>query len=610
MSTLKPRALDLAGSVLDGRYELHAVVGEGAFGRVYRGRDRRLDRVVAVKVIKPWWEEDPDWVHTFEREAQLLARVSDPGIVQIFDVGQAPEGLYYVAEFVDGESLASRLRRGALPASEACQIARELCAALAQAHEQRVVHRDIKPANVLLSNRSPPAPRVKLGDFGVARLAEGSTDAPAGTIVGTPRYMAPEQARGLPTTPATDIYSVGVVLYEMLAGTPPFTGTSAVELALCHLHDAPPPLPASAPPALAGIVASALAKDPSERYQNGQAMASALARAAPGLPATSSGPAGPVSSHGRVSWLGGRANGETAATRVRSNGHSKTGQVAATRVAPRLSPRRNVNPAARRRSIALLGLAFAVVAAMIAGAVALAPPGQVRVPALHGLSRAAILAKTRRLSLRPAFSTRYSPAPPGTAIGQTPAPGARVDDGSVVRVSLSNGPPPIQVPRVTGQSSSPASAILSSLGLTVHVTSVPAPGVQPGVVTGQSPSAGHYVRPRAAIVLTVAETPRWRPLTSFAATGGGQSVPFTIRGTQWRVVYRMGFDGLCTLIFFCDGPTAQVIGLKDGSTIAQFGLNDGDDQTRVIHSGPGLYQVRITPGGDTASWSVAVQDYY
>jgi serine/threonine protein kinase len=146
-----PHAPDLSGCALDGRYELHELIGEGAFGRVYRGLDRRLVRPVAVKVIKPWWAEDPDWALNFEREAQLLARVNDPGIVQIFDVGQAAEGLYYVAELVDGESLADRLRRGPIAPWAACEIAEQLCRALAQAHAQNVVHRDVKPANVLIS---------------------------------------------------------------------------------------------------------------------------------------------------------------------------------------------------------------------------------------------------------------------------------------------------------------------------------------------------------------------------------------------------------------------------------------------------------------------------
>ncbi|HWF51655.1 MAG TPA: serine/threonine-protein kinase, partial [Solirubrobacteraceae bacterium] len=184
-----PHAPDLSGRALDGRYELHAVIGEGTFGRVYRGRDRRLARAVAVKVIKPWWSEDPEWVRSFELEAQLLARVNDPGIVQIFDVGHAKEGLYYVAELVDGESLADRLRRGPISPAEARGIAEQLSRALTRAHSQRVIHRDIKPANVLISADG----KVKVGDFGVARLAESSTDGAGATIVGTPRYMAPEQ---------------------------------------------------------------------------------------------------------------------------------------------------------------------------------------------------------------------------------------------------------------------------------------------------------------------------------------------------------------------------------------------------------------------------------
>src|SRR5204862_8312080 len=125
-------------------YELHAVIGEGSFGRVYRGRDRRLGRLVAVKVIKPWWADDPEWVSSFQREAQLLASVNGAGIVQIFDVGSAPEGLYYVAELVDGESLATRLGNRGLSVSEAHDIAEQLAWALAQAHQQHVVHRDVK----------------------------------------------------------------------------------------------------------------------------------------------------------------------------------------------------------------------------------------------------------------------------------------------------------------------------------------------------------------------------------------------------------------------------------------------------------------------------------
>src|SRR5579875_3020842 len=195
-------APDLRGAALDGRYELEELIGEGAFGRVYRGRDRRLERAVAIKVVKPWWAEDPEWVAVFEREARLLARVNHPGIVQIHDVGQCADGLYYVSELVAGEDLAARLRRAeglGLPAAEARSLALGLCAALEGAHAEGIVHRDVKPANVLISDGrvdgSQAPALVKVADFGVARLAESTEDG-ASVIVGTPRYMAPEQADG------------------------------------------------------------------------------------------------------------------------------------------------------------------------------------------------------------------------------------------------------------------------------------------------------------------------------------------------------------------------------------------------------------------------------
>ncbi len=325
-----PHAPEATGRLLGGRYELHAVVGEGTFGRVYRGRDRRLNRLVAVKVIKPWWAEDPAWAEKFAREARLLASVSDPRIVQIFDVGKTDEGLYYVSELVDGQSLAARLEGRRLDPTEARELAEQLCLALARAHAKRIVHCDIKPANILISD----AGQVKLGDFGVARLAEGSTGGTAGGAVGTPRYMAPEQARGLKTSPATDVYSAGVVLYEMLAGAPPFAGGSAIELALSHLQDPPPPLPADVPRRLREVVTRALAKEPAKRYRDGGEMAAALARAA-----------GPRGDGGESRPL------EPPRRRPRRTA-GDTASAEPTRVAPRLTPRRRFNPAARRRRVA------------------------------------------------------------------------------------------------------------------------------------------------------------------------------------------------------------------------------------------------------------------
>ena len=673
-----PHAPDLSGCALDDRYELHAVIGEGAFGRVYRGLDRRLARPVAVKVIKPWWTEDPEWAASFQREAQLLARVSDPGIVQIFDVGHAPEGLYYVSELVEGESLAGRLHRGPLGPWEACEIAVQLCRALAHAHDRGIIHRDVKPANILLSAQG----RVKVGDFGVARLAEGSTDG-AATIVGTPRYMAPEQGEGLPTTPATDVYSVGVVLYEMLTGAPPFSGDTAVELALRHLKDQPAPLPERLPPALVQITGRALAKDPARRYADGAEMAGALLDARRQLPrqqrpsgeprarvtppraraAASSSrrhaatpPRGdaPMAATGAIGDA--TATATATATAVLDDAPIAPGSATApasplpasplpasplpasslpasplppspfpasplrastlppsrrgqddTRAAPLMSPRRDVNPPARRRAAAALAVVVVLLVAMIAAAAILRPAQRTTVPSFAGASRATASALARRGHVRVVFSPRHSAARAGTVIAQRPDAGAHVSDGAIVRVTLSAGLAPVEVPLVVGQNEGEAGTELSKLGLAPVMRQVAAPGIAPGTVTRQLPAAGGSAAPHSTVVLSVAEIPQWRPLSSFT---GGRSVPFRILGDRWRVLYRMSYQGMCTFIFFCSGPNARVADLGNGSTVAAFGLNDGSNETRTFDSGPGLYQISVTPGGDDADWSVEVEDYY
>jgi serine/threonine protein kinase len=619
--TTMPHAPDLSGRALDDRYELHVPIGEGAFGRVYQGRDRRLARPVAVKVIKPWWTEDPEWVETFERETQLLARVSDPGIVQIFDVGHAPEGLYYVSELVDGEDLARRLRRGPVPAWQACAIAGQLCRALAHAHQQRIVHRDVKPANILLSHRG----RVKVGDFGVARLAEGSSDAATATIVGTPRYMAPEQARGLTTTPATDVYSVGVVLYEMLAGRPPFTGESVAQLALSHVQETPPPLSARLPPSLVAIVARALAKDPAQRYADGAEMADALVQARRQSADRSRRPASAsLRARERVhASAPSRAGAMATATALREPRSPASPSAPApapaaprqrslpprrpadeTRAAPpQPSPRRNVNPPARRRAIA----AFAAVALLLVGmatAAVLLGHRHTRVPRLTGLSRTQAMARTR--GLKPVLGLRYDRAPAGTVIAQRPRAGTRVSDGTPVRLTVSRGPAPVEVPVVADAGSGGARRAFSRLGLHTTVTQIAAPGVVPGTVIRTSPAAGRQVRFGATVSLFVAEMPQWRPLETITDS---RPVTLRIRGTRWRVAYKMAYHGTCTWLIFCSGPHAHV-STPGGSSVASFGMNDGGTQIETFSTRPGTYQVKVTPGGDEARWSMQIEDYY
>jgi eukaryotic-like serine/threonine-protein kinase len=502
-------APDLSGSTLDGRYELHALIGEGAFGRVYRGLDRRLARPVAVKLIKPWWAEEDAWVRRFQREARMLARISDPGIVQIYDIGHADSGPYYVAELVEGESLAERLRGGALPASEARAIGEQLCDALAGAHAQGIVHCDVKPANVLIA----AAGKVKVGDFGVARLAEGTSQAPSATVAGTPRYMSPEQARGQPTGPATDVYSAGVVLYEMLTGDPPFARGSPVELGLRHVQERPPALSPAVPTALRDVVERALAKDPGERYCDGAAMAAAL-RA--------------VASRAVVSTAADDTTLVMAPSPVVAAGLDRVGHSRS---------RRRWWPLVLPVTLLALGIA-----ALVAG--------------------------------------------------------------------LSAGTPHVRVPAVVGRSSSAAESQLARAGLRYTTSLIAAPGSQPGVVTHQSPVSTTSARRGAIVALSIAETPRWRTLTSFTGVNDGQSVPLQILGAKWRVVYHMAYVGTCTLLVVCFGPSAEVANLETGATFGQFELGEGETETRTFASGPGLYRLNVSGGHDSARWSMTIEDYY
>ena len=611
-----PRAPDLAGSALDGRYELLELLGEGSFGRVYRGRDRRLGRVVAVKVIKPWWAEDDAWVERFEREARLLARVSDPGIIRIYDIGEAEEGPYYVTELIEGESLADRLGRGALPPEDARLIAEQLCSALAGAHREGVVHCDVKPANVLLGDDG----RVRVADFGVARVAEGTAQSLSTTVAGTPRYMSPEQARGRPTSAATDVYSAGVLLYEMLAGKPPFEDGSLVELGLRHLQDPPPPLPEHVPGQLRAVVERALAKQPRERYADAGEMEEALRAAAD---ARAPGARRPVAAVGAAAS---EAAGSTrvlergaAATRPLDRGAQRTRALSGPPPAeppsgpppadPPSGPRRTGGPR-RRRALVALALMLAAVAALVVAVVATSGAAKTIVPELRRLPRGGVDARARRLHVRPVFSTRHSETPAGIAIAQSPAPGTRVDRDTAVRVVLSSGPPPVAVPGVVGKPSSTAGSTIADAGLRYSLTHVPAPGSAPGVVVRQSPDAPARAPRGSTVALSVAETPEWRTLTSFSGVDDGKSVPFRILGDRWRVVYDMAYKGTCLLLFVCDGPSAEARDENGGGSAGSFGLDEGEEKSHVFTGGPGLYRLVVSGGRDSARWSMSVQDYY
>jgi PASTA domain len=273
-----------------------------------------------------------------------------------------------------------------------------------------------------------------------------------------------------------------------------------------------------------------------------------------------------------------------------------------------MSPRRTVNPSARRRAGAALGIVVLLAAGMAAAAILLAPPARTRVPRLTGLRRAAAVTAGRHAHVRVMLARRYSAKVPlGVAVAQHPGAGALIARGAPVTVVLSRGPAPVPVPSVTGESVADAQHVLRSLNFRTAVQQVPAPGTAPGTVTGQQPGAHVSAPAHSTITLSVAETPQWRPVERFT---GGDSGAFHITGDHWRIVYSMGFQGTCTWIFFCSGPTARVLNAGTGQTVHGLGLLNGTGQTQTFATGPGSYDIRVTPGGDAANWSIEVEDYY
>jgi beta-lactam-binding protein with PASTA domain/predicted Ser/Thr protein kinase len=268
-------------SIINDRYQLVKRIGRGGMADVFLGNDRLLDRQVAIKTLFPEFAVDPNFVERFRREAQAAANLSHPNIVTVFDWGRHGTTYFIAMEYVDGRTLADILRsNGHLTSKQAAEIASEVAAALGFAHAAGLVHRDIKPANILIGTNGT----VKVADFGIARALNAPSEAnltQAGAVMGTATYFSPEQAQGAQPDPRSDLYSLGIVMYEMIAGRPPFTGDNPVSIAYRQVHDYPTPLNqlvADVPRPFEAIVAKLLSKDPAVRYSTADALREDLRR--------------------------------------------------------------------------------------------------------------------------------------------------------------------------------------------------------------------------------------------------------------------------------------------------------------------------------------------
>lgn len=268
----------MIGKIMGNRYELLKQLGGGGMAIVYMGRDTLLNRLVTVKMLRPEFTSDEDFVKRFRREAQAVASLSHPNIVSIYDVGLEENIYYLVMEYVEGDNLKNLIReQGVVPVDRAVEIARQVSEALQHAHENNIVHRDIKPQNILITKGG----RAKLTDFGIAREATTATLTQTDTIVGSVHYLSPEQARGDTADARSDIYSLGIVLYEMVTGVLPFRGETPIGVALKHIQESPAQpssLNPSVSPGLERIIIRAMAKNPADRYQSAVDMAAELDR--------------------------------------------------------------------------------------------------------------------------------------------------------------------------------------------------------------------------------------------------------------------------------------------------------------------------------------------
>jgi serine/threonine-protein kinase len=309
------------GTMLGGRYRLEERIASGGMGDVWRCVDDVLGRVVAVKILLPSLLEEPGFTERFRGEARTMATINHPGVVDIYDYGSDPAtGAYLVMEYVDGDALSRTLARvGRLTPARTMALVAQAADALHAAHQTGVVHRDVKPGNLLVR----PNGTLVLTDFGIARSVGAAQLTAAGSVLGTASYISPEQAMGEQATPLSDVYALGVVAYQCLAGRRPFEGENPLEIAMRHVREAPPPLPPDIPPPVRVIVERAMAKQPAARWPNASAFGAVARRAAAELAAAGPTPVTPPAPPGRPGPVSGPPAGgpvtPVPGTRVLSN---------------------------------------------------------------------------------------------------------------------------------------------------------------------------------------------------------------------------------------------------------------------------------------------------
>lgn len=462
------------GTLIDNRYKVNGRIGSGGMADVYLCDDQHLGRPVAIKVMHERFAQDASFVQRFEREAQAAAGLQHKNVVNVFDRGQVGNTYYIAMEYLQGRSLKDVIvAMGALDPKLAIHIALQILAAARFAHSKGIVHRDIKPQNVMIDDEW----NVKVTDFGIAHNPVDGDITQTGQMVGTAQYISPEQAQGRPVSNASDLYSMGVVLFEMLTGKVPFDGESSVQIALKHISD-PPPRPSSivptVPPALDAVVLKAMAKSPVERYASADEFTSALENARDGI---------------------GEAPGKT---EIRT-APTVAGTVAET---PEDLARKR-----RRRNWIIAGC---VVAALLIAALLyfLLVGSKVTVPNVVGRTVGDAQSRLAESGFKTQIFRQTNKAPNGEVFSQSPTGGQEARKGATVILNVSSGPGTVALPDVEGLTESEATEQLEALGLKVEVKREFSADTRSGRATRTVPGAGENAERGSTVDLYLSRGPK------------------------------------------------------------------------------------------------------
>jgi len=469
------------------RYRVIEKIGSGGMADVFKAVDDVLGRTVAVKVLHPRYASDPTFVARFRQEAQAAANLSHPNIVNMYDWGRDGETYYIVMEYVKGTDLKSLVaQQGPLDPRKAAEYAAQVCGALAVAHGYDIIHRDIKPHNIVLA----PDGTVKVMDFGIAR-AGNTTMTQTGSVLGTAQYISPEQAQGKQLSPASDLYSLGVTLYEMVTGRPPFDADTPVATALQQVNDEPIPprqVRASIPPALEAVILRAMRKNPAERYASATEMRDDLRRVVNG-----DAPAGGV--------YAGAASPDHTSVLPPVERAASARPAGAPRVQP--VPERRMSPWAWVAIVA----ALLVVGLGVAYALGAFGGGGVVVPPLTGLTeeQAQTELEAAGLTLGVVGTENSDTVEPGIIISQDPEAGDKVEEGTAINIVVSLGIAQVVVPDLAEYKEADAIAALRSLGELEydHSEDENSAEVEKGLVIRTEPAAGTSVPKGTPIILYV-----------------------------------------------------------------------------------------------------------